>query len=121
MEDEHAGEGPGVNCFFAALRSAPKTGDELKRGVADVASKLGGSVQTKVRAGRRLWGQKRYMMSCLMLKKAASDWPLTVNSRLRLVRPRKKYLPQFKLLLIGRSQVLWSLRVRGSLPTCEAI
>lgn len=49
--------------------SAPETGDELKRGVADLANKLGVSVQTKVRAGIRLWGQKRYMMSCLLIKK----------------------------------------------------
>ncbi|MCX7681885.1 MAG: hypothetical protein N2508_07975 [Anaerolineae bacterium] len=39
--------------------TAPKSGNELKRQVVDLAERLGLKVQTEVKAARRLWGSQR--------------------------------------------------------------
>lgn len=41
--------------------TAPKSGDELKRQVVELAQRLGLKVQTEVKAARRLWGNQRYI------------------------------------------------------------
>lgn len=40
---------------------APKSGNELKQRVDELAEHLGLRAQTEVRAARRLWGQQRYI------------------------------------------------------------
>lgn len=46
---------------MAGRGSAPRSGNELKQRVVDLARQLGLEVKTEVRAARRLWGQKRYI------------------------------------------------------------
>lgn len=41
--------------------TAPKSGDELKQQVVELAQRLGLKVQTEVKAARRLWGNQRYI------------------------------------------------------------
>lgn len=41
--------------------TAPKSGNELKQKVVDLASKLGLKAKTEVKAARRLWGQERFI------------------------------------------------------------
>ncbi|WP_169238173.1 PD-(D/E)XK nuclease superfamily protein [Candidatus Roseilinea sp. NK_OTU-006] len=41
--------------------TAPRSGDELKERVVALAETLGLKAQTEVKAGRRLWGQRRYI------------------------------------------------------------
>ncbi|WP_298009748.1 MULTISPECIES: PD-(D/E)XK nuclease superfamily protein [Anaerolinea] len=41
--------------------TAPRSGNELKQRVVDLARELGLEVKTEVRAARRLWGQKRHI------------------------------------------------------------
>jgi len=44
---------------MAGKGTAPKSGDELKNKVADLARSLSLKVETEVTAARRLWGAKR--------------------------------------------------------------
>ena len=44
---------------MAGKDTAPKSGDELKNKVAELARSLGLKVETEVTAARRLWGAKR--------------------------------------------------------------
>lgn len=46
---------------MAGKGTAPKSGDELKNRVADLAKNLGLKVDTEVVAARRLWGAKRHI------------------------------------------------------------
>lgn len=41
--------------------TAPRSGDELKQRVVDLAQGLGLKAQTEVKAARRLWGRERYI------------------------------------------------------------
>jgi len=41
--------------------TAPKSGEELKRKVVELAQNLGLKVETEVVAARRLWGQMRFI------------------------------------------------------------
>jgi hypothetical protein len=41
--------------------TAPKSGDELKQKVVDLAQRMGLKAETEVKAARRLWGQRRYI------------------------------------------------------------
>ena len=41
--------------------TAPRKGNELKGHVVELAQSLGLRTQTEVKAGRRLWGQRRYI------------------------------------------------------------
>ncbi len=42
--------------------TAPKSGDELKRKVVELAKNLGLKAEIEVVAARRLWGQRCFMM-----------------------------------------------------------
>lgn len=44
---------------MAGKGTAPKSGDDLKKKVADLAENLGLKAETEVTAARRLWGAKR--------------------------------------------------------------
>ena len=56
---------------MAGKGTAPKSGDELKQRVADLAQSLGLKAQKEVKAARRLWGQRRYIDVVLTDEKTA--------------------------------------------------
>ena len=58
---------------MAGKGTAPKSGDELKNKVADLARSLGLKADTEVVAARRLWGAKRHIDVVVIQEKTGKN------------------------------------------------
>ncbi len=58
---------------MAGKGTAPKSGDELKNKVADLARSLGLKADTEVVAARRLWGAKRHIDVVVVQEKTGKN------------------------------------------------
>lgn len=87
--------------------NAPKSGNELRDQVIQLASSLGLEAKPEVKAARRLWGAKRSIDVVVTDKNSGKRLGMNVNIKVAPDQQKKKYLPLFKILHFGQFPVLW--------------